>query len=317
MEIAYAGRLLIQERMDRDADRIDWNQLRAFFATVEAGSLSGAARRLGLTQPTLGRQVAALEAALQVTLFERVGRSLSLTQAGRDMLAPLHAMNEAVELVSLLASRQSQSVEGLVRMTASDVYARHVLPPVLARLRREAPGIVIDVVASNEVEDLMRRRADIAIRHVPPREAELIARRCPDSSARLYATPAYLESVGRPATSQALALADFIGFSESVDVLLGELRRHGLPLGKKNFPILSNSGLVAWDLVRRGMGIGIMMDVVARRTPEVVDAWPDFSGVPVPTWLATHRELRTSARIRLVFDVLADCLLHPAEAEDN
>src|SRR5690606_38189732 len=148
----------------------DWNQVRALLATVEAGSLSAAARQLGLTQPTLGRQVAALEAALGVTLFERVGRKLVLTQAGRELIAPLQTMGEAANRISLIASRQAQAVEGVVRITTSDVYAVHVLPPFLKRVRALAPNLVIDILASNEVEDLLRRRADIAIRHVRPQQ---------------------------------------------------------------------------------------------------------------------------------------------------
>lgn len=300
--------------MDYRSD-LDWNQMRAFLATVEAGSLSGAARKLGLTQPTLGRQVAALEKGLGVTLFERVGRGLVLTQAGRELVAPLRAMGEASDTIALVASRQSQSVEGLVRITASDVYAQYLLPPILMKLRQVAPGIVVDVVASNEVEDLIRRKADIAIRHVPPQEAELIARRLPDTVAKIYGTPELIDRIGRPMDERALSRADFVGYSESVDLVVAELQRNGLSLSAANFPLLTNSGLVAWDWVRRGMLLGLMMKAVADRTPEVEEAWPGFAGVPVPTWLATHRELRTARRIRVVFDLLAEALTeasHPA-----
>lgn len=291
-----------------DRRDLDWNQMRALLATVEAGSLSGAARKLGLTQPTLGRQVAALEKSLGVTLFERVGRGLVLTQAGRELVAPLRAMGEASETIALVASRQSQSVEGLVRITASDVYAQYLLPPVLVKLRQMAPGIVVDVIASNSVEDLIRRKADIAIRHVPPQEAELIARRLPDTVAKIYGTRELIDRIGRPVDQAGLSRAEFVGFSDSVEIILAELQRNGLSLTAANFPLLTNSGLVAWDWVRRGMLLGLMMEAVAERTPEVEEAWPAFVGVPVPTWLATHRELRTARRIRVVFDLLAEAL---------
>lgn len=291
-----------------DRPDIDWNQMRALLATVEAGSLSAAARKLGLTQPTLGRQVAALEQSLGVTLFERVGRSLMLTQAGRELVEPLRRMGDASAAVALVASRQSQAVEGLVRITASDIYAQFVLPPVLEKIRRVAPGLVVDVVASNEVEDLIRRRADIAIRHVPPKEAEVIARRLPDGAARIYGTPERVRRLGTPAEAGSFADADFIGFSESMAVLIAELQRHGVPVSEANFPLMTNSGIVAWEWVRRGLGLGVMMTAVAEATPGVVDAWPGFAGVPVPTWLATHRELHTARRIRVVFDLLAEAL---------
>jgi DNA-binding transcriptional LysR family regulator len=297
--------------MDQRRD-LDWNQMRALLATVEAGSLSAAARKLGLTQPTLGRQVAALEKSLGVTLFERVGRNLVLTQAGRELVGPLRQMGDASAAVAVVASRQSQAIEGLVRITTSDVYAQYILPPVLEKIRRVAPALVIDVVASNEVEDLIRRRADIAIRHVPPTEAELIARRLPDAMARIYGAPERVGRLTQPVTAEGLSKADFIGFSENMPVLLSEMRRHGIGVSEANFPLMTNSGIVAWDWVRRGLGLGVMMQAVADVTPGVVDAWPGFAGVTVPTWLATHRELRTARRIRVVFDLLAEMLIDAA-----
>lgn len=296
--------------MEKAGD-FDWNQVRALLATVEAGSLSAAARQLGLTQPTLGRQVAALEAALGVTLFERIGRRLILTQAGREIIGPLAAMGEAANRISLIASRQAQSVEGVVRITTSDVYAVHVLPPFLSRVRALAPNLVIDVLASNEVEDLMRRRADIAIRHVRPQQEELIARRCPDAMARIYGSRAYLDRVGRPASVEDLSRLDFIGVSERSDIIISELGRRGIVVTERNFPLTTGSALVGWSWIRQGLGLGVMMEAVGSRTDDVEDAFPAFSGVPVPTWLTTHRELHTSRRIRLVFDLLADHFKSP------
>jgi DNA-binding transcriptional LysR family regulator len=299
--------------MEKNAP-FDWNQVRALLATVEAGSLSAAARQLGLTQPTLGRQVAALEAELGVTLFERVGRRLALTQAGREIIAPLQAMGEAANRIALIASGQSQAVEGVVRITTSDVYAVHVLPPFLKKVRELAPNLVIDILASNEVEDLLRRRADIAIRHVPPQQEELIARRCPDASARIYGATDYLDRVGRPRSADDLSRADFIGVSERSDIMITELARRGVTVTERNFPLTTGSALVGWGWVRQGLGLGIIMEAVASQTPGVEDAWPGFEGVPVPTWLTTHRELRTSRRIRLVFDLLTEHFSRPLPA---
>lgn len=286
----------------------DWNQMRALLATVEAGSLSGAAQKLGLTQPTLGRQVAALERSLGVTLFERAGRGLILTQAGQELVAPLMAMSEAAARVKHIASWQSEALEGVVRITTSDAYAAYVLPPILEKIRKAAPGIVIDVLASNAVEDLIRRRADIAIRHVQPVEPELIARRCPDSEARIYGARLYLDRIGRARRAEDLRKADFIGFSEHSDSIIAELNSRGVPVEAGNFPLTTGSGLIAWEWVRQGRGLAMMMAAVARVTPDVEDAWPGFKGLPVPVWLATHRELRTARRIRFVFDAMAEAL---------
>lgn len=282
----------------------DWNQARAFLVTAEEGSLSAAARALGLTQPTLGRQVAALEDSLGVTLFERVGRSLSLTTAGLDLLEHVKAMGEAAGQISLAASGQSQTVDGLVVITASDLLAAYQLPPILDELREQAPGIDIEVVASNEIRDLKRRETDIAIRHVRPDQPDLIAKQVPGTSGHFYAASSYLERHGRPETVDDLADAVFVGAGD-VNSYLDAIRPAGLPITRANIRYVSNSGIVAWEMVRQGLGMCIMTHEVAARTPEVEQVLPDFPAMPVPIWLVTHRELRTSRRIRTVFDVLS------------
>ena len=228
----------------------DWNQARAFLVTAEEGTLSAAARALGLTQPTLGRQVAALESNLGVTLFERVGRSLSLTQAGLELLEHVRAMGEAASRVSLVASGQSQSIEGKVSITATNVMATYHLPPVLKRLREMVPAIEIEIVASNEVRDLQRREADIAIRHGRPEQPDLIAKLVGETSAHLYATKEYLEKIGRPETPSDLAGADFIGF-EHPERLLPALQGLGLPVKREDFKLVSASGTVMIALAKQ------------------------------------------------------------------
>lgn len=293
--------------MNWQAISFDWNQARAFLVTAEEGSLSAAARALGLTQPTLGRQVAALEAALGVTLFERAGRSLALTRSGVDLLDHFRAMGEAAGRISLSASGRSQAIEGQVSITASDVMSAYHLPPVLKRLRAMAPGIEIEVVSSNEVRDLRRREADIAVRHGRPDQPELTARLLRTTTAHLYAAPAYLDAIGRPATARGLSEATFIGF-ETSDVLLNGLNALGLSLTRANFALISNSGVAGWEMVKQGLGIGVMFKDTADITPGVECVLPDLDPIPVPIWLATHRELHTSRRIRLVFDLLAEAL---------
>lgn len=285
----------------------DWNQLHAFLATVETGSLSAAARELGLTQPTVGRQVAALEQDLGVMLFERVGRSLSLTAAGRELFESARSMSEAASRLTLTASGQSQSIEGLVRITASDIVAAYTLPPILKSLHEAAPGIEIEIIAANDVRDLMRREADIAIRHVPPEQPDLIARRCRGTTARLYAATHYLDAKGRPDTGAALAEADFIGYS-ATDGLVGELNARGVPVTRRNFRWTTGSVVTAWEMIRQGLGIGVMFRDAAEGVEGIEPVLPDLPPFEVPIWLAVHRELHTSRRIRLVFDHLAAAL---------
>lgn len=287
--------------------RFDWNHARAFLTTAETGSLSAAARALGLTQPTLGRQVAALENDLGVMLFERVGRSLQLTTAGRELLEHVQTMSAAADRVALAASGQNQEIEGRVAITASDVYSAYLLPPILQDLREKAPKLRIEVVASDELRDLMRREADIAIRHVRPEQPDLIARLVREAEGFFYASPDYLAHKGRPKTLEDLAAHDFVGTGD-VERMLTYLKPMGFPINVQNFRTGSESGLVAWELCKRGFGIAPMACEVAEMTADVVRVLPDLAPVVFPIWLTTHRELHTSRRIRLVFDTLAEHL---------
>ena len=291
--------------MNWQAVSFDWNQARAFLATAEEGSLSAAARAIGQTQPTLSRQVMALEEALGVTLFERVGRSLSLTPSGLELLEHVQAMGDAASQVSLTASGQSDAIDGLVTITASDGMSAYWLPAVLKQLNAVAPGIEIEVVASDEVRDLRRREADIAIRHARPDQPDLIAKLALETTGHIYAATSYLDIHGRPTVPSDLNDANFIGFGQS-ERMIQVLNAAGLSLSKRNFKISSTSGVVGWEMVKSGLGFGLMIKELADITPEVEMVLPDLTLIPVPIWLVTHRELHTSRRIRLVFDLLAD-----------
>ena len=283
----------------------DWNHVRAFLTTAEKGSLSAAARALGLTQPTLSRQVSALEQDLGILLFERIGRSLELTRAGADLLAHTRDMGEAANRVALAAMGQAHEIEGQVRITASDVYSAHILPPFLHMLRQQAPRLEIEIVAANDIRDLMRREADIAIRHVRPDQPDLIARLVREAKAYFYASKDYLDRRGRPESIAEMGSHDFISFG-NVDEMLAHYLPLGLPISRDNFRIGSQSGVVAWEFARQGFGITAMDQQVAETTPGIERLLPNMEAIMFPVWLTTHRELHTSRRIRLVFDLLAE-----------
>lgn len=293
--------------MDWRSVRFDWNRARAFLVTAEEGSFSAAGRALGIAQPTIGRQVAALEEELGVTLFERVGSALVLTAAGVDLMEHVRAMGSAATKVSVTAAGQSLSIEGTVCVTASELISAYVLPPILGRLRLAHPGIELEIVASNTARDLRRREADLAVRNFAPTQPDLVAKRLPDRFARLYASPEYLERIGNPQTPADLADADFFAFDRS-EIMIRGLAALGLPLTARNFPIVSDNHLVQWELAKHGVGICIVMDEVGDAEPRVRRVLPGFPPLPVPMWLATHRELHTSRRIRVVFDLLAATL---------
>lgn len=293
--------------MDRRPAGFDWNQARAFLVTAEEGSFSAAARALETTQPTVGRQVAALEKELGVTLFERVGTSLELTATGLDLVEHVRAMFEAANRVALTATGQASSIVGTVCVTASEVIAAHMLPPIIARLRVDHPGIELEVVASNEARDLHRREADIAVRNFRPTQPDLVARKIKDTSAHMYAAPSYLARLGKVRSVKDLSRAEVFAFDRT-DVMIDGFRALGIDLARSNFPIVSSNHLVQWELCKRGAGICVMMQEVGDAERSVRRVLSSLPAIPIPIWLVCHRELRTSRRIRLVFDRMAEDL---------
>ena len=296
----------MHERMDWRAVTFDWNRARAFLVTAEEGSLSAAARALGMTQPTLGRQVAALEEELGVTLFERVGRGLQLTGAGTRLLDHVRAMGEAAGALSLAASGQAQAVEGHVAVTASEIYAQWLLPPVIRRLRQEAPGITLEIVATNAIRDLKRREADIAIRNARHDQPDLIARSLGEDQAAFYATPDCLAAQPPIATLADIAGAQLVGFDENANFITA-LNARGMAVTEANFPVRASSHPVHWELARAGLAIGVVPCALGDADPTMRRVLPE-PFVSYPVWLVAHRELRTAPRVRLVWDLLADML---------
>jgi DNA-binding transcriptional LysR family regulator len=288
-------------------DKLDWNQLKAFLETAETGSLSAAARKLGLTQPTLSRQVAAIEQRMGVTLFERVGKTMALTPTGLDLLEHARTMGAAADALRLAATGRSEALGGVVSVSASDAVAAYLLPPLVMQLREQEPGIAIEVISSNALSDLLRREADIAIRHVKPEQPDLIARLIREASANFYASEEWVKVHGHPRTAKDATDLPFVG-SDRSGQFLAYLRQHGLPLSEANFSCYSDHTVAHWALVRQGMGIGAMMDEIARDTPGIVRVLEEVPPVNFPIWLVTHRELRTSRRIRVVFEALAQGL---------
>ncbi|MDQ3125112.1 MAG: LysR family transcriptional regulator [Pseudomonadota bacterium] len=284
---------------------IDWNQIRAFHATAVAGSLSAAARQLGLTQPTLSRQVLALEADLGVTLFERRGRKLVLTQTGMELLDHIRGMGDAADMLVLAASGRAQEIGGRVCISATDISAAYLLPEIVERIRSEAPQITVAIVASNEISDLHRGEADIAIRNVRPDDRPgLVGRHIRDYEAGFYASEDWVARNGLPMCPADLATAGLMGFEDPR--FSGFLREIGIPLATEDLRIVSESAAVIWEMAKRGMGVAMMMRQVAERTPGVVHLLPDMTPIPVPIWLVTHQELQSSPRIRLVLAIVAE-----------
>jgi len=288
--------------------QFDWNYARSFLITAEEGSLSAAARALGLTQPTLGRQVAALEAELGVALFERSSHGLDLTPSGLSLVAHVKAMADAANNLSLEASGQSKSVEGLIRISATEIMSATILPTMLNKLRKKEPGISVDLISSDESSDIRRREADIAIRFYRPNQPDLIAKKLFEDRYRLYAANNYLKTVGMPDSINALNQLEFVGYSRE-KALLEILNSGGLALEPSNFKVVVQGSLTNWELVKQGLGVGVMSTHIGDHEPLVrpLTVQPELPSADL--WLVTHRELRTSIRVQTVFDFLSAELL--------
>jgi DNA-binding transcriptional LysR family regulator len=232
---------------------------------------------------------------------------LLLTQAGTELLEHFRSMGDAATRISIAATGQSQTVTGHIAIAATNVMATYYLPPILAQLRERAPDLQVEIVTSNDLSDLRRREADIAIRHARPQDDALFGKRLHDMAGRLYAATSYLDRVGRPSQAADLARMQFVGI-ETPEPMIGLLASRGIHLTRANFNLCTASGTLALELMRQGQGIGALTPDIAARFPELEDAWPAFDPIRIETWLVAHRELRTSPRIRLVFDLLSESL---------
>lgn len=282
---------------------MDWSGLQAFLVLAETGSLSRASPLLGVSQPSLSRQLAALERQLGHTLFERHTRGLTLTRAGQALLPAARRMREGAQDLALALAAQDQALAGTVRLTASEIVSTYFLPGVLLPLRRQHPEIQIELVASNEVENLQERSADIALRMVRPAQSTLVARKLADWPLGLYAHWSYVERKGLP-TRASMAAHDWLGFDRS-DQLLRGFMSTGFQVARDFFCLRCDQQVVLWESVRAGLGIGIGMQALAARDPDLVRVMPEVEIPALPLWLTAHRELRDTPRLRLVFDAIA------------
>lgn len=283
----------------------DWSLLRSFLAVAESGSLSGAARVLGLSQPTLGRHITETETALKLTLFTRTARGLALSVAGTALLPHAQAMQEAAQALSLAAAGRNADMSGTVRITASQIMATYILPAMLADLRMREPQIEIELVPSDTSENLLFREADIAVRMYRPTQLDLITQHLIDLPLGLYAAKTYLNRVGRPTTHDEVLVRDLIGFDRS-DQMLRMLQALGITRTRNDFPLRCDDQVVYWNLVRAGCGIGGMQCLVGDADPLVERVAPFVALPALPVWLTAAEALRQTPRIRRVFDYLVE-----------
>ena len=285
----------------------DRSLIRSFLAALEHGSLLGAARALKASQPTIGRHVAELEAQLGVALFERTGRGLLPTDMARSLAEAARAMEAGADRLARSVSGAQATVSGTVRITASQPVACVLLPPVLAQMRLALPEVQVELVVSNEVSNLLRREADIALRMVQPDQATLVAKRIGKVTLGTYAHRDYLRRRGTPRQPAELLAHELVGTDRDEAILRG-FARFGLPARREAFALRTDDLIAYWEAVRAGLGVGFIADYLARTDPAVVPVLPMLKIPPLPLWLAVHREIRTSRRIRAVYDFLGQAV---------
>ncbi len=285
----------------------DWNLVQSFLTVLETGSLSSAARKLGNSQPTLGRHITALEEQLGATLFTRTGRELIPTQTALDLASQAGAMRDAAAKISLSATGRSEKLEGTVRVTASEVMATYGLPRIISQLLQDEEGLEIELVASNSTENLLRREADIAIRMHRPQQADLIARKIGGVPVGLFASDSYLAQHGQPAELTDLSQHIFLGYDTS-DLMIQGIRAFGMEMSRHDFRFRTDNQVTYLEAIASGTGIGATAEFAMEGRKGVSQILKDFQIPPLPTWIVAHQELKTSALVRRVFDGLAEGL---------
>jgi DNA-binding transcriptional LysR family regulator len=293
--------------MANDLERFDWTLVKSFLAVLDAGSLMAAARRTGAQQPTLSRHIAELETQLGAPLFERTGRGVSPTHAALAIAEPARQMQQGAEsLARSLAGEREQTV-GTVRITASMVAATYLLPSILAEFHLQEPGIQLELIASNQLTNLLRREADIAVRMVRPEQTSLVAKRLGTLGIGAYAHQSYLQRAGTPREPKDLIRHTLIGYATDHQIERG-FAAMGLPLKRENFALRTDDQVAYGMFVASGAGIGFLANYNARHWSEVHRVLPQLAIPPLPCWLAVHREIRANKIVRRVYDFLAQAV---------
>jgi DNA-binding transcriptional LysR family regulator len=287
--------------------KISWELYLSFLSVLKEGSLSGAARTLGMTQPTVGRHIAALEGALGVVLFTRSQVGLLPTEVALALRTHAEAMQSTAASLERTAMSQGEGVRGVVRVSASDVISVEVLPPIVAHLRVQHPGLVVELVLTDRVQDLLRREVDIAVRMMRPDQEQLVARRIGQIELGLHAHKDYLNKQGEPRDLNELASHSVIGYDQpSAFIRRAEKSVKGFT--RDTFSVRTDSNLAQLALIRCGAGIGVCQVPLAKRDSTLKRVLPKAFSLHLDTSVTMHEDLRHSPRCRATFDALVEGL---------
>jgi len=289
------------------ASQISWELYRSFLAALNSGSLSGASRALGISQPTVGRHIETLEARAGAVLFTRSQAGLLPTEAAIALRDYAESMENIAAAMERLLTGQGSQIGGTVRVTASEVIGIEVLPAIIGRLRAQHPAIKVELTVTNDIQDLLLREADIAVRMQRPRQEQLVARRVALVEVGLFAHEDYLRRCGTPTDPAALGAHSLIGFDKAT-AFIREASRFMPGLTREVFSIRADSDVAQLSLIRAGAGIGACQAGLARRHPALKRVLAEHYSLTLETWVTMHQDFRNSATHRAAFAALADGL---------
>ena len=287
-----------------DDSEPNWAWYRTFLKVLETGSLSAAGRAMGLTQPTVGRHIDSLEAALGLRLFTRSFDGFTPTDAALDLKPYALGLASTAAALRRMASGHQSGVRGVVRLSASEVIGVEVLPPILATLQSAHPELVIELVLSNRIDDLLHREADIAVRMIPPTQDALIAKRVGSIEAGLYAHESYLARRGTPTSMDALMGHTMIGYDEE-NAYIRTFQAQFPMFSRSALRFRADSDLAQLAAIRAGLGIGVCQVGLGARDPALVRVLKNRFSLKMDTWVAMHEDLRNSPRCAVTFAALA------------
>ncbi|AVX03072.1 HTH-type transcriptional regulator CysL [Maritalea myrionectae] len=292
----------------------DWFLWRSFLAVMEEGSLSAAARKLGASQPTIGRHIEELETSLNVVLFDRTGRGLNPTQLAHQMVNTVRSAKSSLAEAQLMASGSTQLLDGTVRITASQILSHHILPGILKKARQTYPTIQLEMVPSDSAENLLLREADIAIRMFRPSQLDVVAKKIGMVPLCACAHQSYLDLHGTPTTPDELFGHELLGLDRQEDIIK-VARMIGFDLKREDFAIRTDSQTAIWQMAMQGLGISFAQASLIDATPGMARLVPQLKIPPMEMWLAAHKDVHRAKRIRVIYDLLAEALIPYTDAQ--
>jgi DNA-binding transcriptional LysR family regulator len=279
----------------------NWGLYRVFLAVAQKGSLSAAARHVGMSQPTLGRQIELLETNLGAKLFVRSHHGYELTEIGRYLVPHAEAMAAAAGALKRSSARRDEKT-GVVRITAGAQLGVEVLPLLFAAFVNAHPRVSLELSISSESEDILRRDADIAVRMVRPLQKTVVARHIGKAKVGLFAHRSYIHNYGQPQALGELSRHRLIGFDREWQ----RMRLAGAPIAlrREEFLLRSDNVLAQIALIRAGAGIGACHVNIARRDQNLLPVLSKVFALNRDVWLVVHPDVGKNYLVRSVFDHL-------------